>query len=167
MDEMLYIGFFAVIGGLFLIVIMMGRNYEQATVVEIIDGDTLLVNTQKYGKNIKLRLCGIDCPEQHDDSHHFDQVAHEATEFLAELLPVRTPIFLEFDHIKKDKYGRLLAFVYVSKTGKSVNAELIRRGYAFAKPYKNNLKHAQEFKKLESQAQRKRWGVWSKKRLKE
>jgi micrococcal nuclease len=164
MDEMLYIGFFAIIGVLFLLVAVMGRNYEPAQVVEVLDGDTILVNTKKYGKNIKLRLCGIDCPEQNYDEHQFDKVAHEATEFLSQLLPTRTQIFLEFDDIKKDKFGRLLAFVYVSKTGKSVNAELIRRGYAFAKPYKNNLKHAREFKQLEAQAQRKRWGVWSRKR---
>ena len=66
---------------------------------------------------------------------------------------------LEFDRDRLDKYGRLLAYVYVDNL--FINAELVRRGYARASIVKPNIKHAELFQQLENEARDQRLGMWA------
>ena len=66
---------------------------------------------------------------------------------------------LVFDEEKVDGYDRLLAYVYVDDL--FVNAEIIRRGYARASNTKPNIRHAEQFQKLEAEAKEKKLGIWS------
>jgi len=65
---------------------------------------------------------------------------------------------LEFDERRRDKYGRLLAYVYVDSL--CVNAELIRQGYAQVSTYKDNQRHHEEFMRLQQSAIVARRGMW-------
>lgn len=65
---------------------------------------------------------------------------------------------LEFDDRQRDRYGRLLAYVYVD--GILVNAELIRQGYAQVSTYKDNQRYHKEFTRLQQSAIAARRGLW-------
>ena len=54
---------------------------------------------------------------------------------------------LEFDVEKRDKYKRLLAYVYLPD-GTFVNAEIVKQGYASLMTYPPNVKYADEFRRL-------------------
>lgn len=100
-----------------------------AAVVEITDGDTLIV--ELAGKRESVRLIGVDTPESWARSGgkwtHIDEpYASEAADFLAAMLAGRA-LTLTFDAGERDRYGRLL--VYAWADGIFVNAQLLRWGY--------------------------------------
>jgi micrococcal nuclease len=68
---------------------------------------------------------------------------------------------LEFDAEQHDRYGRLLAYVYLDD-GKFVNEEIIKNGYAYPMTIAPNTRHAADFKALYEKAQANKLGLWSK-----
>jgi micrococcal nuclease len=97
------------------------QSLEQATVLEVIDGDTIDVSID--GKRQRVRYYGIDAPEQGDKCYQ------EATERNRQL--VGTIVRLEADARDKDEHGRLLRYVFTDD-GISVDAALISEGLAKA-----------------------------------
>ena len=81
-------------------------NKLYGTIIDIYDGDTVKVATKKAGI-LKVRLLGIDCPE-------IDQIpwGEKAKEFLENEFGESLKVKLEADLVKKDKYGRYLAYIY-------------------------------------------------------
>ncbi|HNT00401.1 MAG TPA: thermonuclease family protein, partial [Candidatus Saccharicenans sp.] len=63
------------------------------------------------------------------------------------------------DREKKDKYGRTLAYVYLSD-GRCLNEEIIRRGYGFAYT-RFPFKYLMKYRQLEAQARAKGLGLWA------
>ena len=116
-------------------------------VKEVIDGDTIVLQSGEH-----VRYIGIDTPEK---DQPFYQQAKERNQKLVEGKEVR----IEFDVQRKDKYGRLLAYVYVGET--FVNAELVRNGLANLYTVPPNVKHSDYFLKLQSEAKEKKLGIWS------
>ncbi|OGC76001.1 MAG: hypothetical protein A2145_00845 [candidate division Zixibacteria bacterium RBG_16_40_9] len=116
-------------------------------VKEVIDGDTVILETGEH-----LRYTGIDCPEK---DQPFYQEAQKFNQKLVQGKEIRT----EFDVQKKDKYGRILAYVYVGDI--FVNAELIKNGLANLYTVPPNVKHTDYFLKLQNQAKSKELGIWS------
>lgn len=108
------------------------NKLEKVKVVEVIDGDTIRIEG-----NYKVRLIGIDTPE-------VDQKCYEeAKNFLKNLIEGKE-VYLERDKIDKDKYGRLLRYVYYNST--MINLLLIKEGYAFIFYDKENQKYFNELK---------------------
>jgi len=66
---------------------------------------------------------------------------------------------LELDVQERDRYGRLLAYVWVGDT--MVNAELVRRGYAQVMTIPPNVKYQQLLVKLQREAREAGRGLWS------
>jgi len=142
-------------------------NYADITVSRVIDGDTL-----KLESGERVRLIGIDTPEMHEsdklyrDSQRTGQDvrtiqalgrrAYEVTKKLVE----GKRVSLEFDVEKYDKYGRLLAYVYLNKDGTFVNAEIIKQGYASLMTIPPNVKYADLFSKLYQEARKNKRGLW-------
>jgi len=116
-------------------------------VKEVIDGDTIVLQSGEH-----LRYVGIDTPER---ERPFYREAKELNQKLVEGKEIR----IEFDLQKKDKYGRLLAYVYAGET--FVNAELVRNGLANLYTVPPNVKHTDYFLKLQSEAKEKKLGIWS------
>ncbi|HEX2087808.1 MAG TPA: thermonuclease family protein [Solirubrobacteraceae bacterium] len=83
--------------------------------------------------------------------------AREASAFLARLVEGRR-VRLERDLEQRDRYGRLLAYVY--RDGLFVNAELVRRGYASVATFPPNVRHAGTFVRLQREARRAGRGLW-------
>ena len=101
---------------------------DEAIVKRVVDGDTIIVHYQ--GKEERVRLIGVDTPETVHPSKPVEYFGKEASGFTKKLLPVGTKVRLEFDHDLRDRYGRLLAYVYVGEA--LVNAEIIKQGYGHA-----------------------------------
>jgi micrococcal nuclease len=130
-------------------------------VVHVDDGDTIDV---RIGVRVeRVRYIGIDAPEvAHEPGggrpgHAGAPGGHGAARLNAALVGGRV-VGLELDVEARDRYGRLLAYVWVGDT--LVNAELIRRGYARAMPIAPNLRYARRFAALESEARAERRGLW-------
>jgi len=92
-----------------------------------------------------VRYIGIDTPERGRPC--FEQ-ASRANERLLE----RGALRLEYDVERRDRYGRLLAYVYAGEV--FVNAELVRRGFARRYTVPPNVRHAGDFGRLERRARR-------------
>ncbi len=67
---------------------------------------------------------------------------------------------LSTDAERRDRYGRLLAYVHRASDGRFVNAELVRRGYARPLAIAPNVRHAKRFAALAREARRARRGLW-------
>src|SRR4030042_548838 len=96
-------------------------------VIQVVDGDTIIITGGYH-----VRYIGIDAPEK-GETYYL-----EATQLNKELIEGES-IRLEKDISEKDKYGRLLRYVYVDDT--FVNAEIVRLGYAYAKAYPPDIKY--------------------------
>lgn len=100
-----------------------------ATVVEVVDGDTVVVDIG--GREEDVRLLGIDTPEVFvDPGEQPECYGAEASARTKQLLPAGTAVRLERDVVARDDYGRLLAYVYRASDGLFVNDDLVRQGFA-------------------------------------
>ncbi len=99
-----------------------------ATVVTVIDGDTLVAEID--GREEHVRLLGIDTPETVDPDGPVECFGAEASARLADLVPEGTPVQLVLDVEPRDRYDRLLAHVFRSADGLFVNLSLVTDGYA-------------------------------------
>ena len=120
---------------------------EQVLVVRVIDGDTI-----EIAGGARVRY--IDTPEVYPDMEYYGAEAREKNLELVEGKMVR----LEKDVSDKDRYGRLLRYIYVD--GVFVNAELVRLGYASAVSYPPDIKYKELFNQLEEEAKEAEIGIW-------
>ena len=129
---------------------------EEATgeVVDVTDGDTIEVSLG--GEVEDVRYIGVDTPEV-DPNIEVECFGKQASELNAELVEGER-VRLVFDAERRDKYGRLLAYVYVGET--FVNAELVRRGYATTLTIAPNDTHAALFERLAREAGSAGRGLW-------
>lgn len=106
-----------------------GAAAAEAEVVEVVDGDTLEVRTAA-GRVERVRLVGIDTPESVAPDRPVECHGPEASAALAELLPPGTTVRLERDVEARDRFGRLLAYVFRQPDGLLVNEALAAAGEA-------------------------------------
>ena len=131
---------------------------RDALVTRVIDGDTVEL---AFGQ--RLRYIGIDAPETHRRvgaqwvAVH-DAFGDEATQFNRALVEGKH-VRLEYDVQPRDKYNRLLAYVYAGDT--FVNAELVRAGFAHLLTIPPNVQHVDEFKRLAREAREAKRGLWA------
>lgn len=126
--------------------------------VKTIDGDTIKIIYD--GKEQNLRYLLIDTPELNHPQQGKQPFSEEATNRNDELLK-SGKLEIEFDIGEKvDKYGRLLAYVYID--GESVQQKLVEEGLArVAYIYPPNTKHLDLYKDAEKKAQQAGVGIWS------
>jgi micrococcal nuclease len=102
-----------------------GGDSPTVRVVAVIDGDTIDVTWA--GRRQRVRLLGVDTPETVDPNRPVGCYGPEAAAFTHRRLEGRT-VRLQFDRERRDRYGRLLAYVHVD--GRRFNDELLAGGYA-------------------------------------
>lgn len=134
-------------------------KFEEFELQEVIDGDTIRI---KYnGSSEKIRFLLVDTPETNHETLGVQPYGPEAKAFVKELLVGHKSVYLEFDVSYRDKYKRLLAYVY-TKDGISVQEELLKNGLArVAYIYAPNTKHVDWFKSIQKTAQKSAIGIWS------
>lgn len=130
-----------------------------ATVVRVVDGDTIRVVVA--GREEPVRLIGIDTPETHGRGGLRECFGKEATARTEALLPPGTEVRLVRDAELRDRYDRLLAYVYRSDDDLFVNLTLAEEGYAAAFTFPPNVAHADEFVAAAAAARRSGRGLWS------
>lgn len=125
-------------------------------VKRVVDGDTFVINYN--GKDEKVRLIGVDTPESVKPNSPVEHYGKEASNFTKKLINNQY-VKLEFDVQQRDKYGRLLAYVYL-KDNRMLNKILLEEGYACIMTIPPNVKYADEFLKLQKTARENKKGLW-------
>ncbi len=124
-----------------------------AIVERVVDGDTLVLQGGQ-----RVRLLGVDTPETVHPERPVEPFGPEATEFTRRHVAGRT-VRLEFDRERRDRYRRILAYVY--RDDWFLNEELIRAGLSRAElryPYREAMKR--RFRAAETEARHNRAGIW-------
>ncbi|MFH1226999.1 MAG: thermonuclease family protein [Planctomycetota bacterium] len=119
----------------------------RAMVANVTDGDSFVL-----ANGDKVRLIGIDAPEAGDPG------ADIAKAFLERLILDKELRFEKGDE-NKDDYGRLLRYVFVSKT--FVNAEMVKNGYAQCRYDSKDEKYKEQLHNLQKDAEEFKRGLWA------
>ncbi|MDD5222454.1 MAG: thermonuclease family protein [bacterium] len=169
MNPKRYIFFF-----LFLLLLLSPSvfSFPLSPVFRVVDGDTIVVNYQ--GQKEKVRLIGVDTPETVDPRRPVQYFGKEASNFTKRMLTGKQ-VRLEFDQNKRDKYGRLLAYIHLSlaqakdapdcmvKSGPAefdFDASLISCGYGHAYT-RFPFARMDKYRDLERQARFSNRGLWA------
>lgn len=127
---------------------------ETVQLQKVYDGDTILL---KDGR--KIRLIGINAPEFGRKGQPSQPYAKKAKAQLKTILTAYHNLTLAYDLVKKDKYNRTLAYVYLPD-GSDVQAQMLSSGLATSiviMPNENNLNC---YRKLEEKARKQQQGIW-------
>lgn len=141
-----------------------------AKVLRVIDGDTLKVEVE--GRKESVRLIGIDTPESKANAKAFKdstrngedlaaivQQGKKAAAFTRSLVKKGDFVRLETDVQPRDRYQRILAYVY-SRDGSMLNEAIVRAGYASPMTIPPNVKHQDRFLKAYRGARESHKGLW-------
>jgi micrococcal nuclease len=130
----------------------------RARVTRVVDGDTVKVTLD--GRRDTVRYIGIDTPEDVKPGVPVQCFALRAAARNRALVGGHT-VLLRFDRSPRDRYGRLLAYVYRAGDGLFVNAALVSEGFARTRPFPDNRAHAGLFARLDARARAQRTGLWA------
>ena len=125
------------------------RQTQSCTITRIVDGDT--IDCAGIGR---VRLIGMDTPESNQPPF-----GAQASAALAALMPVGTEVKLEPDVNARDRYGRLLAYVWRGRT--MINWRMVREGWAVLLTYQPNVQYVDWFIDAERQAREDNRGLWA------
>lgn len=136
-------------------------NREVATLVKVVDGDTITVSIN--GKNETIRVIGIDTPEVVDPRKTVECFGKEASDFAKLTLQNNKTLFLESDPTQgeRDKYKRLLRYVWIEDEKVDFGKLMIDRGYASEYTYSLPYKYQKEYKQTEKVARESKKGLWA------
>jgi micrococcal nuclease len=123
----------------------------------VVDGDTAKVFFD--GRSEYVRYIGIDTPESVKEDTPVECYGEEASHFNEQLLDRSPRVTLVFDKERRDRYDRLLAYVYSGDT--LLQAELLKRGYATTLEVPPNTSRAGQFRQYEDEARKAGRGLWS------
>jgi micrococcal nuclease len=127
----------------------------EAVVVRVVDGDTIVVRIGD--RREKVRYIGVDTPEIHHPRRGEEPGGRAAADVNRDLVAGKT-VRLELDVRERDRYRRLLAYVWIGDL--MVNAELVRRGYAQVMTVPPNVRYQDLFRKLQRDARDAGRGLW-------
>lgn len=142
------------------------RTIIQAVVVRVVDGDTAVFRLED-GSDETVRFIGVDTPES---TQRTEPYGEQAAEFTKNALGKGMTVYLEQDIEPRDRYGRLLAYVWIAEPGdatddeirqKMFNAHLLLNGYGQQMTVQPNSKYADFFTTYVSEARAADKGLWS------
>ena len=148
------------------------NSLHYVRVSRVIDGDTIDVTFKKGAPPERVRLIGVNTPETEYSPKGAEYYGKEASDFTKTSLAKRD-IWLQFDVGIRDKYQRLLAYVWMEKPhdmdnqeeirGKMFNARLLLEGYAQTMTIQPNSRYAELFVRFQREAKTNNKGLWNKK----
>ncbi len=130
------------------------------SVVSVADGDSVTVLIDR--KEQKVRLIGIDAPELGQKPW-----GRNSKQYLEDILRASEwKVGLEYDVEKRDKYGRLLAYLRTTD-GLIINLLMVKNGYAMLFTVPPNVRYVNELTAAQTEARNNKLGIWGRKWLKE
>jgi micrococcal nuclease len=133
-------------------------RYVNAKIVKVVDGDTMNVLLDKKQETIRLLL--VDTPETVHPQKPVEPFGPEASKFAKDTLLSGQDVKLEIDVSERDKYGRLLCYLWIND--KLFNEMLLEKGLArVAYVYPPNIKYVDQFREIQKKAQNSGVGIWS------
>lgn len=135
------------------------KNYQEAQVIKVVDGDT--IHVLLGNKDETIRLIGVDTPETVDPRKKVQCFGKQASDFTKAKLTDKK-VFLQDDptQTNRDKYNRLLRYIFLPDST-NFNKLLIEQGYAHEYTYKVPYKYQTEFKEAQKQAMANNLGLWA------
>jgi micrococcal nuclease len=130
----------------------------EAEVERVVDGDTIAVRID--GNQERVRYIGLDTPETVKPDAPVECFGTAASALNKRLVRAGEPVMLQFDRELRDRYGRLLAYVYRGRDALFVNARLVRDGAARTLSISPNTAHADAFARLQADARAAGRGLW-------
>lgn len=156
---------------LFVFTTVSAKAENTATVTRVVDGDTIKVMYE--GHPDRIRFIGVDTPESfpnrkaYKDSRKSGQdidvivaQGQSAKKFTQGILPKGQKVLLEFDVEPRDRYKRILAYVYLPD-GRMVNEVIIKEGYASPMTIPPNVKYQKRFLTAYQYARDHNKGLWA------
>lgn len=135
----------------------LASGLEEVQVTGVVSGDTIEVRLPD-GSSERVKYIGMNAPEVHRKIECFGEQAHSYNKALVS----DKTVWLEFDEERRDKYGRLLAYVYLdSNRAVMVNSILIVQGFARVAIHPPNVRHADMFSELQQGARADDRGLWA------
>lgn len=125
-------------------------------VVRVVDGDTFIINYN--GKEERVRLIGVDTPESVHPNEKKNTEFGKAVSNYSKGKLTNKEVQIEFDVSQRDKYGRLLCYVYID--GYMYNKLLLEEGLAKVATYPPNVKYVDEFVSIQKKARENKKGMW-------
>ena len=169
---MKYLPHVLIISFVFILTLLASPLHAQqtTTVTRIVDGDTLKVFYLEGEESI--RLIGIDTPESRvnkktkkdakrsgQDIETIIAMGKRATEYVESLVKPGGLITIEFDVQERDRYKRLLGYVYLPN-GNMLNEEIVKAGYASVMTIPPNVKYKDRFLIAYQEARKDKRGLW-------
>lgn len=130
------------------------RIDETTRVAYVHDGDTVVLADGR-----KLRIVGLNAPELGRDGSPPEEFALRARDTLRSLLASGHEIGLRLDQQRQDRYGRLLAHVFLDNNV-NVAARLLAQGYGTTLVVPPNLWHETCYRAAEREARERARGIW-------
>lgn len=136
---------------------VQGASSETAIVKKVVDGDTIDLDNGE-----KVRYIGIDTPETKHPTKGVQCFGKKASEENVRLVEGKT-VRLEKNVSERDRYGRLLRFVYVQTPQGElfVNDYLVRQGFAHAVTFPPDVTLKDRFREAETEARDANRGLWA------
>ncbi len=131
---------------------------EIAIITYVVDGDT--VDVVIDGREERVRLIGIDAPESVSRDTPVQCYGPEASDALTGLLPVGSEVRIQRDVDARDRFGRLLLYVYRSNDDVFVNEWLIANGFADTMFFEPNITYRNRFVGVRNDARTAGVGLW-------
>ena len=117
------------------------------------DGDTIVLSDGQH-----VRYIGINAPEIAHDNHKAEAFGYAAKKYNQSRVQSKK-VRLELDKEKYDRYGRLLAYIYLLD-GTFINKEMIEKGFAYLLPRSPNVKYEKMLLQTQRDAMSAKQGMW-------
>ena len=134
------------------------ENEVLITILNVIDGDTVDIDID--GNTERVRLIGVNTPETKHPTKPIECFGPEASAYLTQLLPKGTHVRIERDIEARDRYGRMLLYLYRASDNLFINLDLVLRGYGTPMSIEPNIFHRNDFVHAAALAETTNVGLW-------
>jgi micrococcal nuclease len=143
----------------------------RARTVSVTDGDTIKVRTINTGRRMTVRLLGIDTPETVDHGKPVECGGRSASAAMTKLalLPIRrgrtdrgrnVTLTTDPTQARRDRFGRLLAYVKRDSDGRDLGAAQISAGWSAAFVFDRPFQKLATYMARQNAAKAARRGIW-------
>ena len=134
------------------------RSGFVVTILTVIDGDT--VDIEIDGRTERVRLIGVNTPETKHPTKPIECFGPEASAYMTQLLPKGTDVRIVRDTEARDRYGRMLLYLYRESDNLFINLDLVSHGYGTPMSIEPNTFHRNDFVHAAALAETTNVGLW-------